>query len=312
MDWFWSEKVWCPPGYTWADYTPHSAQFHHIYYSFITAGFLLLVRLISETILFRPLGKRLCLNSLPNKSSGDVVKTNRKNSARARSIVKKFSEVMWRFSFYISISIYGWFFVLWDKPYLKDTLQTFTNYPHHPVTDNEWWYYNVELGFYISLVITQFIDTKRKDFWQMFAHHVITILLLVFSWACNFHRIGSLVIAIHDIGDIPLEGAKLAKYCEKQRLADLVFAIFTIVWIYTRCYLLPSRVIYYTTFEALNIIPFFPAYYIFNGLLCVLQLLHFAWTYVIIRMVFDALQNDGMRDLRSDSEDLEEEEDHVD
>lgn len=147
------------------------------------------------------------------------------------------------------------------------------------------------------------MDTKRKDFWQMFVHHVVTILLLVLSWACNFHRCGALVLAIHDIADVPLEGAKLAKYCKRQRLADLLFAIFTLTWIYTRCYLLPTRVIYYTTYKALSIIPFFPAYYIFNGLLCLLQVLHLAWTWLILRMVVDAVSNSGMRDLRSDSED---------
>lgn len=293
--------MWCPPNLKWSDFKPDSAQFNDLYYSFLTAGALLLIRYITELVVFRPLGRSLC-GGQADKAGGDVGKGKRAK----RTTVLKFSEGMWRFSFYLFASIYGWFFVLWDKPYLKDTMHSLYNYPHHPVKTEEWWYYNLELGFYLSLVITQIIDTKRKDFWQMFLHHIVTILLLVLSWACNFHRIGALVLAIHDIADVPMEGAKLAKYCKKQRLADLLFAIFTITWIYTRCYLLPTRVIYYTTYEALSIIPFFPAYYIFNGLLCVLQLLHITWTWLIVRIVFYALQNDGMRDLRSDSEDSEE------
>lgn len=301
MEWFWNEAVWCPPNVKWTDFKPDSAQFNDLYYSLITAAALIFIRYISETLFFRPLGRHLCAGPLI-ETGGDVGKCKRAK----RSTVHKFSEGMWRLTFYLFASIYGWFFVLWDKPYLKDTMHCFYNYPHHPVRTEEWWYYNLELAFYISLVVTQFIDTKRKDFWQMFIHHVVTILLLVLSWACNFHRLGTLVLAIHDIADVPMEGAKVFKYCKKQRLADLLFALFTITWIYTRCYLLPSRVIYYTTYEALSIIHFFPAYYIFNGLLCLLQLLHLAWTWLIIRIVFDALQNDGMRDLRSDSEDSEE------
>lgn len=302
MEWFWHESVWCPPGLKWSDFRPDSAQFNDLYYSFVTAAFLILLRYILEVAIFRPIGRHVCAISV-TKTGGDtgVVKKPAKQST-----VFKFSEIMWRFSFYLALSIYGWFFVLWDKPYLRDTMHSLYNYPHHPVKPEEWWYYNIELGFYVSLLVTQFVDVKRKDFWQMFVHHIVTILLLSLSWACNFHRIGALVLAIHDVADVPLEAAKLAKYSKNQRLADLLFAIFTLTWIYSRCYLLPTRVIYYTSHKALSIIPIFPAYYIFNGLLCILQILHLAWTWLIMRMVFFALQNDGMRDLRSDTEDSEE------
>lgn len=301
MERSWSEVIWCPPNLKWSDFNPNSAQFNDLYYSFLTAGALMILRYVTEKALFRPLARNMCVGGKPSdRTGGDDGKTRPANSRT----VYKFSESMWRFSFYLFASIYGWFFVLWDKPYLKDTMHTLYNHQDHSVKPEEWWYYNVELGFYISLVITQFIDTRRSDFWQMFVHHVVTISLLVLSWGCNFHRIGALVLAIHDVADVPMEGAKLAKYCKKQRLADLLFAIFTITWIYTRCYLLPTRVIYYTSWKALSIIQIFHGYYIFNGLLCLLQMLHVAWTWVIIKIVFYALQNDGMRDLRSDSEDL--------
>lgn len=304
MHWFWSESIWCPPNKKWSDFKPDSAQFNDLYYSLLTAGALIAIRYVAEVAIFRPLGSYLCSsNNHSEKAGGDTSSTKRTRTKT--STILKFSEGMWRFTFYLLASIYGWCYVLWDKPYFRDTMQSLVNYPDHPVKTEEWWYYNIELGFYISLVITQFFDTKRKDFWQMFVHHVVTILLLVLSWACNFHRIGALVLAIHDIADVPMELAKIAKYCKKQRLADLSFAIFTITWIYTRCYMLPTRVIYYTTYEALSIIEFFPAYYIFNGLLCLLQILHLAWTWLIMRIVFDALKNDGMRDLRSDSEESE-------
>lgn len=303
MEWFWNEAIWCPPNLKWTDFRPDSAQLRDLSYSIITAFAMIIVRFTIEALIFRPMGRYLCINGQPDKAGGD----SRRSTCRAKtSIVRKFAEGMWRFSFYLGASLYGWFVVLWDKPYLKDTMYSLYDYPHHPVTKSEWWYYNIELGFYISLVITQIIDTKRKDFWQMFVHHLVTILLLVLSWACNFHRIGALVLAIHDVADVPLEGAKLAKYCKKQRLADTIFAIFTLTWVYSRCYLLPTRVIYYTSYEALSIIPFFPAYYIFNGLLWTLQLLHLAWTWLIFRIAYHALKNDGMEDLRSSSEESEE------
>jgi ceramide synthetase len=40
----------------------------------------------------------------------------------------------------------------------------------------------LELGMYLHLVVYQFVDTKRSDFWEMFVHHIATIGLIVFSW----------------------------------------------------------------------------------------------------------------------------------
>lgn len=73
------------------------------------------------------------------------------------------------------------------------------------VTRDTWWYYMMSLSFYWALAVSQFFDVKRKDFWQMFVHHICTICLLSFSWICNFHRIGTLVLLTHDCGDIFLE-----------------------------------------------------------------------------------------------------------
>ena len=63
----------------------------------------------------------------------------------------------------------------------------------------------MELSFYWALCISQFFDVKRKDFWEMFIHHVTTIALMGFSWTCNLTRVGTLVLVIHDCADIFLE-----------------------------------------------------------------------------------------------------------
>ena len=63
----------------------------------------------------------------------------------------------------------------------------------------------VELSFYWSLCLSQFFDVKRKDFWEMFVHHITTIGLMTLSWTCNLTRVGALVLLIHDCADIWLE-----------------------------------------------------------------------------------------------------------
>lgn len=117
------------------------------------------------------------------------------------NIVSLFS---WRCLYYIYSFIYG-VVILWDKPWLWDIMHCYYNYPYHPVTNDLWWYYMVSMAFYWSLSFSQFFDVRRKDFWQMFIHHIATISLMCFSWISNLTRIGSLVLVVHDCADIFLE-----------------------------------------------------------------------------------------------------------
>ena len=50
------------------------------------------------------------------------------------------------------------------------------------------------------------------------------------------------------------------------------------------------RVLYTTTFEELVILGLFPAYYVFNGLLIVLQILHYFWFYLICQVAISAFK----------------------
>ena len=51
-----------------------------------------------------------------------------------------------------------------------------------------------------------------------------------------------------------------------------------------RCYLFPTRVLYSTIHAAEAYIDMFPAYYIFNCLLIILQFLNLMWTVLILRV----------------------------
>lgn len=148
-----------------------------------------------------------------------------------------------------------------------------------------------------------FFETKRKDFWQMFSHHVITIMLISFSWICNIHRVGSLFMAIHDCADIFLEGAKALRYAKFTKLCDSTFGIFVMTWIVTRLGFFP-RILYACLFQTL--LPIYPGYFFLNILLIILQCLHLFWTYLIFQLLADTLKKGGFeKDNRSSSEDEE-------
>lgn len=315
------------------------AQFNDLYYSIITAFFFLCVRYVLEKYLFTPCGiylgirqTKLKSNSFQNSNQKatfyKIFKTNGKidnkelkglskkfdiderklsrwlrwkKFQKKHTLLSKFTESAWRCTFYLFAFSYG-LWALFDKPWTYDSIFCFLNYPHHSVSNEIWWYYNFELGFYLSLIISQFFDVHRKDFWQMFIHHIITVCLLCFSWACNFHRVGTLVLIIHDFADIPLEGSKMTNYLKKPQLANVIFTFFTFCWIYSRIGLLPYRVIIYSTYYGLSCIEMFPAYYIFNSLLIALQILHIIWTWLILKIAYNAIFKDGLKDLRESDE----------
>jgi len=341
-NWFWSPSIWLPPNMTWSELEPGSngvkyTRFSDLWYPIPAAALIILLRILCERYWFKPMGLSLGLKASKHKKpptndilekeyqllrSKKITKINSQKLAvelemterqvdywlkRRRlhgkpSTLTKFCETGWRWLYYSSAFLYG-LCCLWNKPWLWDIKFCWYNYPHHDVPDDVWWYYMVELAFYWSLTFSQFFDVKRKDFVEMFIHHITTISLMSFSWTCNLTRCGTLVLVIHDFADIFLEAAKMCNYTKYEKACDIIFGFFTVSWIVTRLGVFPTWILYSTTIEAPQIVEMFPAYYIFNGLLSVLLVLHTIWTYFILKISYNALYATPgkMADTRSDS-----------
>ncbi|XP_015277733.1 PREDICTED: ceramide synthase 6 [Gekko japonicus] len=203
-----------------------------------------------------------------------------------------------------------------ESPWLWNTRQCWVGYPLQPLTPELHYYYIVELSFYWSLMFSQFIDIKRKDFAIMFTHHIIAIILLTLSYVLNFIRVGGLMICLHDSVDVVLEAAKLMNYCKCQRLCDVLFLMFAIIFIITRLGLYPFWILNTVIFELPEVIGSFPALSIFVILLLVLQVLHCFWSYLIVKTAYRAISKGKAgkwnplhaRDDRSDIESSSDEE----
>lgn len=340
-DAFWSEYVWLPPNVTWEHVAPgaqrdiDTTDYRHLYFPLPFALVLLIIRYCLEKYWFGPVGISLGIkNSRPKKAPTNPLLeraflTNRKQlkhkqiqglakqldwserqverwlrlrrSQEKPTTLVKFTENAWRCLYYTFSFVYG-VIILWDKPWLWDINECWRGYPFQSITNDTWWYYMFSLAFYWSLCVSQFFDNKRKDFWQMFVHHIATIMLMSFSWICNLIRIGSLVLVTHDCADIFLEAAKMAKYSGYQKICDIIFAIFTVLWIVTRLGVFPFWIIHNTSIVTPTLLPVFPAYYIFNGLLLLLLSLHVVWTYLILKIAYKALMAGQMEgDIRSSS-----------
>eukprot|EP00850_Spirogloea_muscicola_P023243 SM000340S12933 [mRNA] locus=s340:65153:66330:- [translate_table: standard] len=168
-------------------------------------------------------------------------------------------------------------------------------------------------GFYTySIFALVFWETRRKDFGVSMAHHIASVLLIVFSYVARFARIGSVVVAIHDASDVWLELAKLSRYCQFDLGATTNFALFALSWLLLRLVYYPFWVIWSTTYEVLKVLnkekhkydgPML--YYTFNTLLIMLLVLHIYWWILIYRILVKQLFASGTvaKDDREDSED---------
>uniref|UniRef100_A0A1I8HVA4 Homeobox domain-containing protein n=1 Tax=Macrostomum lignano TaxID=282301 RepID=A0A1I8HVA4_9PLAT len=298
-----------------------------------------LLRYLVETFLLFPLGRRWGLADAPkdavrpvtpNKRLDAVFRLNRrptvdqmsalagelgwsdksvanwfrrKRNQLKSSTLRKFVESAWFFLHYSCILVYG-FAVLVGKDYFWDARYCWIGWPNQAVDADIYWYYMISLGYYWSAMYYIFTDVKHKDFAEMLIHHVVTVCLMSFSWCLNYVRIGALVLLVHDVVDPFMHLTKCLSYASSNTcLRDMMFVVFMVCWIVTRLTIYPFWVVNSAMFHSWAIVGPYRSWYMFNGCLLVLQVLHVIWFYFILRIALSVVTQDpDAKDSRSDSE----------
>ncbi|KAG5181296.1 TLC domain-containing protein [Tribonema minus] len=251
-------------------------------------------------------------------ADGEAYLLRRVATATVHARVYKFAEALWRATLYAFMVAFGLYAVVGQSWFKDPWKQCWLGWPHQVQPDKAYQYYALSMGVYTHLIMFQAIDTRRSDFWQHVLHHAVTMALITMSWVSNFVRIGSLVILLHDISDVPLELAKVVNYTKANPkhakwaspAADGIFGIFALTFLVSRLVLFPYYVIYNTLFVAEDAVEYTadgppprpPCYWIFNAMLLILQALHIFWAFLILRMVYKVIVLQYLEDIRSDSE----------
>ncbi|XP_047493623.1 ceramide synthase 5-like [Penaeus chinensis] len=206
-------------------------------------------------------------------------------------------------------AVYG-YTIMFSKPWVWDITLCWENYPFHTLPRDIWWYYISVLTVYWKLFVSESLQPGRKqdDRLFMILHHAVTVLLMTFSWTCNFIRIGSLVLMVHEIADVPLLAAKMCRYAGKEAAANIIFPLFLVVWIVTRCVLYPFWIMRSMFFDATRYMSVMPSAYVFIALLTGLLMLNLIWTWLILSIVVRKIRGGKLQDFRSSSESENEEE----
>ena len=202
------------------------------------------------------------------------------------------------------------------KPWFGDPKLCYSECVSLPCVDqvttvSERFIYRLEGAFYFQAIFTLFLwETKRHDRWQIFAHHVATVILIGYSYYLNLLHIGILVLACHEMNDIFLEMAKMARYAAlPEWTSTTAFIAFAASWFVTRLYVFGFVVIRSTWFDtraravevgdmlglgrAVDIEPHLST---LNGLLIFLYVLHVYWSYLIVQIIIKALTPGGKLD----------------
>lgn len=96
------------------------------------------------------------------------------------------------------------------------------------------WYYLVQFAFWLQQLVTIHMEERRKDHWQMFSHHIVTLLLIISSYGYYQTNVGNIIMVLMDAVDIALAIAKNLKYCGFQTVCDAMFGVFIVSWFLLR------------------------------------------------------------------------------
>ena len=95
--------------------------------------------------------------------------------------------------------------------YINSTSQHWMNFRNMwtdwPLTETDGlfkWYYLVQLAFWLQQIFVLHIEERRKDHYQMLAHHLITSALITGSFQFHLMRVGNAILCAMDIVDILL------------------------------------------------------------------------------------------------------------
>eukprot|EP00727_Mastigamoeba_balamuthi_P013638 m51a1_g8898 hypothetical protein (336) ;mRNA; f:714293-715980 len=203
------------------------------------------------------------------------------------------------FAFYGAASCAGWL-VLVDKPWAPASVV----WGASGSVDECWsdllaWappasvraYYALGLGHSLHQMYHQLASgERRRDFAEMMAHHVATVLLVGLSWAFGYARIGTLVLLLHDASDILVCAGRVANEAMPTSRSVWVFVAMNLAWVYARLWAFPFVLIRSTTFDAPRIAAAQgvavegSGYWAFNAMLWLLLALHAFWFSMFVRM----------------------------
>ncbi|KAF1945581.1 longevity assurance proteins LAG1/LAC1 [Clathrospora elynae] len=157
----------------------------------------------------------------------------RLGGVRTKKGLDRFKEQAWLIIYDTSMWALG-MYIMYKSEFWLDLHGIWEGWPFREVDGLFKMYYLVQWGFWIQQILVVNIEEKRKDYAQMFTHHIFTVALMFLSYGYYHMRVGIVILAIMEFVDIILPTAKLLKYMGYTTACDIAFGAFVISWFTTR------------------------------------------------------------------------------
>ncbi|KAJ6123732.1 TRAM1-like protein [Penicillium samsonianum] len=193
-------------------------------------------------------------------------------------------------------------------------------FPHRTHAAEFKFYYLFEAAYWAQQAIVMLLgmEKRRKDYLELVAHHIVTLVLIALSYRFHFTYIGIAVYITHDISDFFLAVSKSLHYIAPDIMMPF-YATSIGAWIYLR-HVLNLRILYSLLTEFRTVGPYelnwetqqykcWISNVIAFGLLAALQTLNLFWLYCLLRSAFKFLVTGEKKDDRSEPDESEIEQD---
>jgi len=93
-------------------------------------------------------------------------------------------------------------YIYCNSPHYLNLHELWTSWPVREVSGIMKGYMLAQLAFWVQQIIVINIEERRKDHWQMFAHHIVTNALIFASYRYGHTRVGNLILVLMDVVDL--------------------------------------------------------------------------------------------------------------
>ena len=173
-----------------------------------------------------------------------------KGSPERANKAKMMAERIYRFFLYLGFTLFG-LWILKQGSFLHRYLlgnstnpQYFVNYPCQPLPKYLDDFYIIKFSYHVFEIINVLgFHRSRRDFSENLLHHIVTIVLVGYSYVTNVIPIGGSIMLIMDASDVFVSIFKLTVDAyERFTLPSFLVMLFT--WIYFRIWFFPVYLIY--------------------------------------------------------------------
>jgi acyl-CoA-dependent ceramide synthase len=71
--------------------------------------------------------------------------------------------------------------------------------------------------FWLQQILVVHLEDRRKDYWQMLAHHLLTIAIIAAAYAYHQTRVGSLIMMLMDAVDLVFPVSDISRVLNLER-----------------------------------------------------------------------------------------------